>query len=115
MEGHGKEIYGHPAHRMFISIDPPYDLFSQSNKRDNENVRQAAGISPEFSLRQLLTLAIARCLEETIINEGPESVAAFIFEPVQGDGGAVPMHPDYFPLARKICDKHGVLMIADEV
>jgi 4-aminobutyrate aminotransferase-like enzyme len=54
-------------------------------------------------------------LEETIINEGPETVAAFVFEPVQGDGGAVDMHREFFPLAEQICKKHGVLMIADEV
>ena len=49
------------------------------------------------------------------MREGAENVAAFVFEPVQGNGGVVPMHPDFFPLARQICDKHGVLMIADEV
>jgi 4-aminobutyrate aminotransferase-like enzyme len=42
-------------------------------------------------------------------------VAAFVFEPVQGDGGAVDMHRDFFPLAEQICKKYGVLMIADEV
>lgn len=59
--------------------------------------------------------AAARQLEEKIIEQGPETVACFIFEPVQGDGGAVDMHPDFFPLARQICDKYNVLMIADEI
>jgi 4-aminobutyrate aminotransferase-like enzyme len=44
MEGHPKEVYDHPVHRMFVSIDPPHDLFfNSSNKRDGENVGQAAG------------------------------------------------------------------------
>jgi 4-aminobutyrate aminotransferase-like enzyme len=57
----------------------------------------------------------ARQLEEAIIGEGPDTVAAFVFEPVQGDGGAVDMHREFFPLAQEICKRHGVLMIADEV
>jgi adenosylmethionine-8-amino-7-oxononanoate aminotransferase len=59
--------------------------------------------------------AAARQLEETIIDAGADTVAAFIFEPIQGDGGATIPHNDFFPLARKICDKYGVLMISDEV
>jgi adenosylmethionine-8-amino-7-oxononanoate aminotransferase len=54
-------------------------------------------------------------LEERILHEGAETVAAFVFEPVQGDGGAVDMHRDFFPLAEEICKKYGVLMIADEI
>lgn len=57
----------------------------------------------------------ARQLEERILKEGAKTVAAFVFEPVQGDGGAVDMHPDFFPLAEKICKKYDVLMIADEI
>ena len=55
-------------------------------------------------------------LEEAILKEGPETVAAFIAEPVGGSstGGAVPP-PSYFTNVRKICDRHDVLLIADEV
>lgn len=59
--------------------------------------------------------AAARMLEETLLAEGPETVAAFIAEPVQGAGGIIVPPDDYFPLIRKICDKHRVLFIADEV
>jgi adenosylmethionine-8-amino-7-oxononanoate aminotransferase len=54
-------------------------------------------------------------LEETILKEGPGTVAALIAEPVQGAGGVIVPPDDYFPLVRKICTKHDVLFIADEV
>jgi len=59
--------------------------------------------------------AAARMLEETIRNEGPDTVAAFIAEPVQGAGGILIPPDDYFPRVREICTKHDVLFIADEV
>lgn len=59
--------------------------------------------------------AAARALEEAILREGPETVAAFIAEPIQGAGGLVVPPDDYFPLVRQICDKYEVLIIVDEV
>jgi putrescine aminotransferase len=57
----------------------------------------------------------ANYLEQQILHEGPEYVAAFIAEPVmQGDGVQVPPD-DYFARVRAICDKYDVLLIADEV
>lgn len=55
-------------------------------------------------------------LEATILNYGPENIAAFIAEPVGGSstGGSVPP-PDYFREVRDICDRYDVLFIADEV
>jgi putrescine aminotransferase len=70
-----------------------------------------AGARPGESVGQ----AAARMLEETILAEGPETVAAFIAEPVQGAGGIIVPPDDYFPLVRQICTKHDVLFIADEV
>lgn len=62
------------------------------------------------------TLACARELERRLIEVGPETVAAFIAEPVVGAaaGGLVPP-PDYFPTVREICDRYDILLIADEV
>jgi putrescine aminotransferase len=54
-------------------------------------------------------------LAETIENEGRESVAAFIAEPVQGSVGMISPPPEYWPKVRKICSEMGVLLIADEV
>jgi adenosylmethionine-8-amino-7-oxononanoate aminotransferase len=59
--------------------------------------------------------AAARIFEETVVKEGPDSIAAFIVEPIQGDGGIVIPHSDYFPLIRDICTKYNILLIADEV
>jgi adenosylmethionine-8-amino-7-oxononanoate aminotransferase len=57
----------------------------------------------------------ARLLEETIQREGPETIAAFIAEPIHGGGGVLYPTDDYFPLIRQVCDRHQVLFIADEV
>lgn len=57
----------------------------------------------------------AELLDREIVFQGPDTVAAFIAEPVQGAGGVIVPPPNYWPLIRKVCDKHGVLLIADEV
>ncbi|WP_374374202.1 aspartate aminotransferase family protein [Dongia sp.] len=58
----------------------------------------------------------AQELENKILELGADKVAAFIFEPVVGAaGGCVPAPPGYARRVREICDKYGVLMIADEV
>ncbi|MAG34914.1 MAG: aspartate aminotransferase family protein, partial [Dehalococcoidia bacterium] len=54
-------------------------------------------------------------LEAQIVAEGPDTVAAFIGEPVQGAGGVIPPPADYWPRIREICSKYDVLLIADEV
>ncbi len=60
--------------------------------------------------------ASANELEAAIIKHGAENVAAFIFEPVVGAaGGCVPTPPGYAKRVRDICNRHGVLMISDEV
>ncbi len=61
-------------------------------------------------------LLCARALETAIRQQGAENVAAFIAEPVVGAGlGCVPAPDGYFQEIREICDRHGVLFIADEV
>ena len=62
-----------------------------------------------------LGVAAANTLEEAILREGPDTVAAFIAEPVQGAGGVIVPPDDYFERIRAICTKYGVLLIADEV
>ncbi len=60
-------------------------------------------------------LDCAVAIEDTIIREGADTVAAVIAEPVHGAGGVIPPVPEYFPKLREICDRHNVLLIADEV
>ena len=54
-------------------------------------------------------------IERHILMEGPESVAAVFLEPVQNSGGCFPPPPGYFQRVREICDRHGVLLVSDEV
>jgi adenosylmethionine-8-amino-7-oxononanoate aminotransferase len=61
------------------------------------------------------TLRCADDLEQRIVMEGPSSVAAVILEPIQNTGGAIPPPPGYWARVREICDRHGVLLVSDEV
>jgi adenosylmethionine-8-amino-7-oxononanoate aminotransferase len=54
-------------------------------------------------------------LEKTLIEQGPETVAAILAEPVQGAGGVIVPPDDYWPKLRQIANRHNVLLIADEV
>ena len=60
-------------------------------------------------------VAAADELERAILREGADAVAMFIAEPVQGAGGVIVPPDDYFPRIREICDRHDVLLVADEV
>jgi putrescine aminotransferase len=57
----------------------------------------------------------ARRLEEKILELGAERVAAFIGEPVQGAGGVIIPPATYWPEIQRICDRHGILLVSDEV
>lgn len=54
-------------------------------------------------------------IEEAILAEGPETVAAVILEPVQNSGGCFTPYEGYWQQVREICDRYGVLLISDEV
>lgn len=70
-------------------------------------------VTPSYPYRHPGSMAGA--LEEAIRREGPETVGGFIAEPVIGAGGVIVPAPDYFPTVREICDRHNVLLIADEI
>jgi len=57
----------------------------------------------------------AAALEDEIAFQGGDTIAAFIMEPVLGAGGVIVPHESFMKLVREICDKHGILMISDEV
>ncbi len=88
-----------PAVAGFVHIPAPNPYRFEGDLRPGEAVGEAA----------------ARALEEAILREGADTVAAFIAEPVMGVGGVIVPPADYFPRVRAICDKYGILFIADEV
>ncbi len=88
-----------PAVPGFLHIGAPYPYRFDGEIKPGETIGTAA----------------ARLLEEAILREGPDTVAAFIAEPVQGVGGVIVPPDDYFPRIREICDQYNVLLIADEV
>tara|TARA_B110000263_G_scaffold97088_1_gene84830 strand:+ start:4805 stop:6127 length:1323 start_codon:yes stop_codon:yes gene_type:complete len=69
--------------------------------------------APEGSRSQ--GIAAADELEKQILEEGADTVAMFIAEPVQGAGGVIVPQEDYFKRIREICDQYEVLLVADEV
>ncbi len=88
-----------PAPEGFVHIPAPNPYRYEGKLKDGETVGEAA----------------ARELEEAILREGADTVAAFIAEPVMGVGGVIVPPADYFPRIREICDTHEILFIADEV
>ncbi len=61
------------------------------------------------------TLGCAEDIEQVILREGPETVAAVFVEPVQNAGGCFVAPDGYFTRLREICDQHGILLVSDEV
>ena len=60
-------------------------------------------------------IAAARTIEDKINELGPDKVAAFIGEPIQGAGGVIVPPDSYWPEVQRICDEYGILLISDEV
>jgi adenosylmethionine-8-amino-7-oxononanoate aminotransferase len=87
----------------FVQIDSPYPY----------RFRPPADIAPGDP-RTPGQIA-ADLLEMAVLREEADTVAAFIGEPVQGAGGVIVPPDDYWPRIRQICDRHDVLLIADEV
>ncbi len=82
-----------------VHIDQPYHF---ENAKPGES-------EADFGLRA------ARALEEKILEIGPDKVAAFIAEPVQGAGGVIIPPDTYWPEIQRIVDQYGILLISDEV
>ncbi|MCT4553255.1 MAG: aspartate aminotransferase family protein [Pelagimonas sp.] len=57
----------------------------------------------------------AAALEDEIAFQGANTIAAMIMEPILGAGGVIPPHESFAPMVREICDRHGILLITDEV
>jgi len=109
---HGNTL-GALAVSDFVARRAPFEgALTEASFVASVNVyRPPAGVAPAALARHA-----AAELEAEILRVGPGRVAAFIFEPVVGAaGGVVPPPPGYAALVREVCDRHGVLMIADEV
>jgi adenosylmethionine-8-amino-7-oxononanoate aminotransferase len=100
-------VSGYPARRQpYENSLMPVSLLSPANC-----YRPPSGVPVEGLAEHL-----AREFEAEILRIGPGKVAGFIFEPVVGaSGGAVPAPPGYARRMRDICDRYGIVMIADEV
>jgi adenosylmethionine-8-amino-7-oxononanoate aminotransferase len=83
----------------FVQISPPYCYRCPYDKKD----------PPSCGLE------CANALEERILSEVPETVAAFIVEPIMGDFGVVKPPDEFHQITAEICRKYGVLRIADEI
>ena len=68
----------------------------------------------DFASEEEFGLWAANRVEEMIIMEDPDTVAAFFLEPVQNSGGAYTSHKSYFKRVREICTKYDVILVADE-
>jgi adenosylmethionine-8-amino-7-oxononanoate aminotransferase len=81
----------------------------------NTNFYRAAEMSAPTEDLEAFGLWAANRIEEMILFEGAETVAAVFLEPVQNSGGCFPPPPGYFKRVREICDQYDVLLVADEV
>lgn len=86
-----------------------------------DGLTDVAHVLPPYCFRCPFGLRYPSCgircaehVEDVIRFEGPHTVAAVIAEPAAGTNGIIPP-PEYWPRLREICDRHGVLLIADEV
>ncbi|MGH3415907.1 MAG: aspartate aminotransferase family protein [Actinocrinis sp.] len=101
------------------ALKAPFEpLVPGGRKVPNTNFYRAAEISGVAALGED-PVAFGRWaadrIEQEILFEGPETVAAVVLEPVQNAGGCFPPPPGYFQRVREICDKYDVLLVSDEV
>ena len=81
-----------------------------------EHVLQPYGFGEGFGEDpDVFATRVAQSLEDRILSVGPDKVAAFIGEPVQGAGGVIIPPETYWPRIEAICRKYGILLICDEV
>lgn len=87
-----------PIERVYHTDTPCYYRYAEPNESEDQ-----------------FTNRLAESLEQLILSEGPDTIAAFIAEPVMGAGGVMPPPNGYFEKVQVILKRHDILMIADEV
>ncbi len=90
-------------------FDLPIDRILHTDCPHHYRFAQDGETEEEFATR------LAGNLEKMIVDEGPETVAAFIAEPVMGAGGVIVPPATYFAKIQQVCRKYDVYMISDEV
>ncbi|WP_420328785.1 aminotransferase [Mameliella sp.] len=94
---------------LHAGFDLPLPMIRHVSAPHNIWTRLADEDDAAFSAR------LAQELDDLIVAEGPDTVGAFIAEPVMGAGGVIVPPQGYFPAIREVLDRHDVLLIADEV
>ena len=132
MVRHYWQVRGEPARKIFISRHNAYHgstvagvslggMTGMHKQGDLpipgiEHVRQPYQFNEGRDMTaDAFGLACAAAIEERILAVGPENVAAFIGEPVQGAGGVIIPPANYWPEVERICRKYGILLVCDEV
>ncbi|HWT56920.1 MAG TPA: aspartate aminotransferase family protein [Rhizobium sp.] len=127
------KIAGQPERTKFVALKKGYHgtHFGGASVNGNQNFRRnyepllpgVIHLPAPFSYRNPfgtndgaeIAAAIGRLFEDEIAFQGADTIAALIVEPVLGAGGVIVPHETFLPLMREICDRHGILLIADEV
>ncbi|MEM6307224.1 MAG: aminotransferase class III-fold pyridoxal phosphate-dependent enzyme [Pseudomonadota bacterium] len=126
-------LRGQPQRTKFISLKKGYHGTHWGGASVNGNNRFRIGYEPllpgcfhltaPYTYRNpfnetdpaVLAQNIAQMAEDEIAFHDPSTIAAFIMEPILGAGGVIVPDPSFMGLMRDLCDRHGILFIADEV
>ncbi|MGX5697031.1 aspartate aminotransferase family protein [Agromyces soli] len=99
-----------------LPIKAPFEPITPGGLRvPNTNFYRAADMGAPTESEEAFGIWAANRIEEQILMEDPDTVAAVFLEPVQNSGGCFPPPPGYFQRVREICDKYDVLLVSDEV
>ncbi|WP_411906671.1 aspartate aminotransferase family protein [Rhizobium mayense] len=127
------KVNGQPERTKFVALKKGYHgtHFGGASVNGNQNFRRnyepllpgVFHMPAPFTYRNPfnttdgaeIAAAIGRLFEDEIAFQGADTIAALIVEPVLGAGGVIVPHETFLPLMREICDRHGILLIADEV
>ena len=127
------KVNGQPERTKFVALKKGYHgtHFGGASVNGNQNFRRnyepllpgVIHLPAPFPYRNPFNVtdgaeiaaAIGRLFEDEIAFQGADTIAALIVEPVLGAGGVIVPHETFLPLMREICDRHGILLIADEV
>jgi 4-aminobutyrate aminotransferase / (S)-3-amino-2-methylpropionate transaminase / 5-aminovalerate transaminase len=105
---------------LTLSLTSKYSLFKKGFGSYVSDIYRIAAPNTYRGIEGMSEeLYVSHCikkLEEAFISQiDPDSLAAIIIEPVQGEGGFLPIPAPYLQKIREVCDKHGIVFIADEI